>query len=55
MVDREKNVDRRFGPGEFVDSRIEKREQAARKSSEARSREGSWPTIVVRGHIKGGA
>jgi hypothetical protein len=46
-------VDRRFGLGEFVDSEIGKRGASSSRSSEAWSREGSWPMVVVHGHIKG--
>jgi hypothetical protein len=51
-VDRERNMDCRFGPEEFVDLEIGKEEQVARKSPKARGCEGSWPMVTVHGHIK---
>jgi hypothetical protein len=56
VIEREKNVDRRFGPREFVDSGIEEKgSKKLAKVSEAQSRKGSWPMVVVYGHIKGEA
>jgi hypothetical protein len=34
------------------DSEIGEKEKAAHESSEARDHEGSWPTVIVHGHIK---
>jgi hypothetical protein len=53
-VDHEKNKDCRSSPEEFVDSEVGKEEEVTRKSPKIRGREGSWPTVVTHGHIKGG-
>jgi hypothetical protein len=52
VVDHEENVDCRSGPREFVDSEIREKEKEAHESSEAWDREGSWPMVIVHGHIK---
>ena len=50
-VDCRKNVDRRSGLEAFTDLEVGKEDETSCKSPKVQGSEGSWPTIVVRGHI----